>query len=50
MKLKNKDDQSVDASILHRRGNKKKIIGDAVKQRPGKERERGGTKGDKIKY
>jgi hypothetical protein len=43
MKLKEKDDQSVDASILHRRGNK---IITGAKAREGSRREKGG--GGKI--
>jgi len=43
MKLKKKEDQSVDASILYRRGNKN-ITGGRGREEPGREKEEGGNK------
>jgi hypothetical protein len=48
MKLKNKEDQSVDASVLFRTGNKI-IMGGREREEPGRETEREG-KGGQIRY
>jgi hypothetical protein len=49
MELKKKEEQSVDASILHRRGNKI-ITGSRGRVGPGRERGGRGKRGDRIRY
>ena len=49
MELKKRENQSVYASILHRRANKI-ITGDRGKEGPGKERGGEGKKSDRFRY
>jgi hypothetical protein len=49
MELKKKEDQSVDASILHKRRNKI-ITRGRGRTAPGRERKEGGKRGGRIRY
>jgi hypothetical protein len=48
MKFKKNNDESVDVSILHRRGNKI-VTGGRRREKPGREREGGGKRGGRIR-